>query len=150
MPISRRVSQIDLLLTSDFMSWLFEKHDKLHTCLGIDRISLLRFVHNNLWFIETVNSCAMCLEPKRAMACARCWKGRFAEPNNAYSLYCSLPNIDCGRIRETRFIGMLKVSPNCTKITHSHGPLQIELFNYSWCISTSLIINPCLHKSPSR
>lgn len=83
---------------------------KLHTCLGIDRISLLRFVHNNLWFIETVNSCAMCLEPKRAMACARCWKGRFAEPNDAYALFCSLPNTDCSRMRETRFIGMLKVS----------------------------------------
>jgi len=81
---------------------------KLHTCLGIDRVSLLRFVHNNLWFIETVNSCAVCLEPKRALACARCWKGRFAEPNNAYALFCSLPNTDCSRMRETRFIGMLK------------------------------------------
>ena len=106
---------------------------KLHTCLGIDRISLLRFVHNNLWFIETVNSCAMCLEPKRAMACARCWKGRFAEPNDAYALFCSLPNTDCSRMRETRFIGMLKVSQE-TLLVKTH------LFMASACNSRAFSI----------
>ena len=82
----------------------------LHTCLGINRPALMQFIHTNYWFQTNLIKCGMCLQDGKSKACSFCWRKQFNEPNDAYATYCGLPNTDCVKIKERKFLGQLKVS----------------------------------------
>ena len=82
----------------------------LHTCLGINRPALMQFIHTNYWFQTNLVKCGMCLQDGKSKSCSFCWRKQFNEPNDAYATYCGLPNTDCVKIKERKFLGQLKVS----------------------------------------
>ena len=82
----------------------------LHTCLGINRPALMQFIHTNYWFQSNLVKCGMCLQDGKSKSCSFCWRKQFNEPNDAYATYCGLPNTDCVKIKERKFLGQLKVS----------------------------------------